>query len=176
MKYETLKERFWKYVDCSDNESCWSWEGYIRPNGYGEYRHSYSDFKSKYAHRIAFFLTYGEFNTDFEVCHKCDNPSCVNPSHLFLGTHSDNMRDMVNKGRHGFQVDSSNCPLRKPFKRVSGENNGQAKLTMEKVKEIREKHAIGEASIRKLALDYSVGRSTIKRVLNNKTWNEDGGM
>lgn len=84
---------------------CWNWKGH-RKKGYGDYSHHQVHYR---AHRIAYFLVYGEIPDDKIVCHKCDNPSCVNPQHLFLGTNQENTNDMISKGR---------------LKRNRGENKG----------------------------------------------------
>lgn len=79
-------------------DECWIWEGQKNPKGYGEYFVGGRNYK---AHRIAYYLHTGDWPADRLVCHSCDNPSCVNPHHLWLGTAQDNSDDMVRKGRTG---------------------------------------------------------------------------
>ena len=88
-------ENFYKYVNPEPNTGCWLWSGYTMPNGYG---HFSIGTKSHLAHRIS-FLYFKEDPQDLEVCHKCDNPYCVNPDHLFKGTRQDNVNDMLSKNR-----------------------------------------------------------------------------
>lgn len=93
-----LEQRFWKKVHKTD--SCWLWTGAKFKSGYGQI-----DDKGKTlrAHRVSYELRYGVTPGDFHVLHSCDNPPCVNPSHLFLGTVKDNMRDCISKNRHPWQ-------------------------------------------------------------------------
>lgn len=91
--------RFWPKVDKSEN--CWLWRGSRQTHGYGTF---YYQGTMHLSHRISWILTYGEIPTGLCVLHKCDNPPCVNPQHLFLGTHVDNMIDRERKGRGKFIV------------------------------------------------------------------------
>jgi hypothetical protein len=86
--------RFWKYVTKSDG--CWEWQGSRMPFGYGELN---INKVPQCAHRLSWELHYGPIEEGLSVLHSCDNPPCVNPAHLFLGTQSDNMRDCASKGR-----------------------------------------------------------------------------
>ena len=94
-----ITETFWvkvSGVDSLDPDKCWVWTGATVNGGYGSIKvHKVT----KLAHRVSWELEYGESPGDLSVCHKCDNPPCVRPSHLFLGTHSENMKDMKAKGR-----------------------------------------------------------------------------
>jgi hypothetical protein len=83
-------ERFWARVE--QGEACWRWTGYATPSGYGMHQ-------DLIASRVSYVLAVGPISAGLFVCHRCDNPICVRPDHLFLGTHSDNMRDAMAKGR-----------------------------------------------------------------------------
>jgi hypothetical protein len=105
-KRGTLENRFLSYVDKSDN--CWIWKGTIHKNGYGRL---HIGKKSCYAHRVSWYLKHGEIPIGLCVCHTCDNPLCVNPSHLWLGTIADNMHDRDKKGRGGKRKAAKSCKL-----------------------------------------------------------------
>ena len=90
---------FWENVAVGDPNDCWEWEASSGYNGYGQYRHNG---KMTGAHRVAWNLTHGTIPDGLQVLHHCDNPSCVNPAHLWLGTQRDNIHDMIRKGRHPF--------------------------------------------------------------------------
>jgi hypothetical protein len=94
--------RFWKYVDKKGENECWNWIGFKKQTGYGQIRGLDKNRKSKMlrSHRVSWILTNGEIPDSLCVLHKCDNPSCVNPKHLFLGTIKDNVQDMIKKGRN----------------------------------------------------------------------------
>lgn len=143
------KEKFWKKVNKID--TCWLWTGRTGLNG------RYGDFQTKWckessSHRISWYLHYGEIPKGLFVCHHCDNPLCVNPEHLFLGTPKDNTMDMIHKWRHQY-----------------GEKHGNAKLTDDIVREIRELKDTGLIQ-EEIASIYGVDRSTVGLVLNNKIW------
>lgn len=87
-------ERFWSKV--SKGDGCWEWQAGRLPTGYGRFSDKGVEYK---AHRFSWALAHGAIPEGMLICHRCDNPRCVRPDHLFLGTNSDNQRDMVNKNR-----------------------------------------------------------------------------
>ena len=112
---ESDKKRFWNKVDKLGADDCWEWQACKSSYGYGQLNLSG---KIQYAHRISWELANKQdIPKNMDICHRCDNPPCVNPSHLFLGTRADNQRDSWNKGRN------SN----------TGQNNSKSVLTNEQV-------------------------------------------
>lgn len=95
-----IQERFWSLVEKTDG--CWAWKGYTQEGRYGHFMVTPGHRQG--AHRVAWQIAYGAIPDGLHVCHRCDNPSCVRPDHLFLGTHRDNMRDMVARGRNRRKV------------------------------------------------------------------------
>lgn len=144
-----MSERFWSKVVKSDG--CWLWDACVNPSGYGCVRYLG---RTRLAHRVAWELTNGAIPNGLRVCHKCDNPRCVNPSHLFVGTDADNVADMRSKNR---QVEPP--PL-------IGVRNHNAKLTAQDVREIR---ASSESQVR-LAAKYGVAQAQISAVKLRQTW------
>lgn len=130
---------------------CWEWNGPRSNTGYGVVYHAG---ETLIASRVAYRLWKGDEPGDLFVCHTCDNPPCINPEHLWLGTNADNMRDMAEKGR----ADS------KP-----GELTHNAKLTDEAVREIRTRRAAGEVGSL-LASEYGVTESCISQVATYRSW------
>lgn len=110
------------------------------------------------AHRIAFFIAFGEPAKDHVVCHECDNKLCVNPMHLALGTNLNNCVDAVNRG------------LLKPFRIKYGNQNHATKLTKEQVAEIRGRYSAGKGTLREIGAAYNVGYSTIREIVKMRTW------
>lgn len=93
---DTLVKRFANKINFSSPRGCWEWDGARNSGGYGYFS---VNGKQERATKVSYFLANGQFNNDLCVCHRCDNPSCVNPAHLFLGTKKDNTQDMLVKGR-----------------------------------------------------------------------------
>lgn len=148
-----VSDRFWNKVAILDQESCWLWTASLDGRGYGQFW----DGERRYiAHRFAYEWWFSRQLGELYCLHKCDNPKCVNPFHLFVGTQSDNMQDMMSKGRR-YQPN------------VSGENNGRAKLSVENVQEIRISLSLG-CSINSLANKYRVSWMTISRILTGEGW------
>lgn len=92
-------ERYWKRVDRRAPEECWPWIGTRYPNGYGLFHRGGRDGHNVAAHRLSYELTYGPIKEKMKICHRCDNPSCCNPNHLFKGSQGDNISDAISKGR-----------------------------------------------------------------------------
>jgi hypothetical protein len=136
---------------------CWDWSGSLNPQtGYGSF-FFHKDGKSQPmgAHRASWILHIGPIHNGLHVCHHCDNPPCVNPDHLFLGTDKDNHADMKAKGRSPF-----------------GSRSGRARLTEEKVIEIRRLYSTGRYIYRELAQMFGVSPTTIERAnLGTRFWN-----
>lgn len=152
-KGRSLSDRFWSKVRIADNNACWIWQGTISTTGYGAIG---VKGKTLIASRVAWELTYGTIPVGSHVCHQCDNPKCVNPSHLFLGSPKTNSDDKIAKGRW------------KGNKKV-GNDRPQAKLTPADVLRIRELAASG-VSHRKIAKMYPVEHTAIDAIILRKTW------
>lgn len=146
-------ERFWSKVDKRGPGECWEWKASRHPFGYGHFR---LGGKVVNAHRVAFMLANGKWPEPF-CCHRCDNPACVNPAHLFEGTHADNMADMVAKGR-----------LRQEGR--PGTANPNAKLTEQGVRDIRANWVLCRTTYDELAERFGVNRTTIHRVVERIDW------
>lgn len=144
--------------------ACWVWTLSLHPFGYGR---GHLIGMPRSAHRIAWVLTYGSIPDGLFVCHKCDNPSCCNPSHLFTDTQAGNMRDKVRKGRQA--SGDANGARTRPETRARGESNGFARVTESIVREIRARHASGEPS-RRLARAFGVCKTTVLKIVNRETW------
>ena len=140
----TALERFWAMVH-KTSEGCWIWTGSKNQYGYGQFW--YKLHRPQGAHRISYELVHGPIPDRICVLHRCDNPACVNPAHLFLGTPKDNTADCQTKGRHS-------PPPRAP------------KLTEDDVRAIR----VSSESQVALAAKYNVDPSTISNVLTRHSW------
>lgn len=148
-----ITERFWKKVNRTDDDSCWEWTGATNQCGYGVFTPDSKKSQSLLrAHRIAYFLTTGIDPCDLCVCHKCDNRKCCNPSHHFLGTRTENQRDMAAKGRS-----------------PHGEKNNRSKYTTDQVLEIRRMHESG-MNYSYIARHFSIHRETVRGLCLRTSW------
>ena len=149
----SLEQRFWAKVDKSGgDDACWIWTAaVVKDKGYGKLSVSTSVWKP--AHIVSWRLANGAVPSGLCVLHKCDNPPCVNPKHLFLGTLADNNADMKSKDRH-----------------QRGERHYDAILTDEDIPKIRLAYANRQASYSVLGRRYGVSGSAIYAVVKRKTW------
>ena len=143
-------------------EGCWVWPGHTVLSGdkmrYGRIG---VGGKKVLVHRLAYLLFIGEIGKG-KVCHRCDNPLCCNPAHLFLGTQKENIHDAMRKGRfHPWETP--------PINRAMGESSGQSKLTNDEVLKIRVLREQGEKTTA-LAKAYSVSAGVISRICTRKIW------
>jgi len=147
---KTLEEQFWSKVDRRSDDECWNWTGAKLRDGYGSIRKYHKLFQ---AHRLSYIIHYGDVIANLCVLHKCDNPSCVNPKHLFLGDHLINARDKVSKNRQ-----------------AKGEAHPKSKLTGVEIQKIRELYENGSISMRKIAKQFGMCYSEINAIINKRTW------
>lgn len=152
-RFKTDSERFWEKVNVvgKKEDACWEWLASKNKKGYGLFRYQN---KNVSTHRYSWILHYGEIPDELFVLHKCDNPSCVNPKHLFLGTNEDNMKDMSRKGRSGA---------------MSGNLHPNSKLSEDIVVEIFNLKKNGLLG-KEIADIYNVTPQLISGILNGKGW------
>jgi len=150
----TLEERFWNFVDKKSEDECWHWTGQILSNGYGRISVGARNLGNELAHRVSWRLANKqEIPEKMVVMHKCDNPKCVNPNHLNIGTHKQNTQDMITKGR-------------KMVVSPKGEGNGKSLLDAEKVRLIRS----SKLNHAELGRQLGVSTSCIRGVRSGRTW------
>jgi hypothetical protein len=146
-----LGMRFWDKVSPEPNTGCWLWAGSVDAAGYGQLGAGGKRGRPLKAHRVAWELTFGPLPAGMFACHRCDNPGCVNPAHLFVGAPAENTADMIRKGRQ-----------KKP----------NAKLTTADVLAIRRSYAGGGVTHADLSGRFGVSRAAISMLLKRHTWRE----
>jgi len=144
-----IRYRLLAKIDLKNSTGCWEWSGARVPQGYGLIKRK--DGTQLRAHRVAYELVYGLIPKGMFVCHRCDNPSCVRPSHLFVGSHDQNMADMVAKGRAA---------------RMQGHCNGSAKLKAIEVISIR----TSVDSYSRIARQFGVSSSAVGLIKRRERW------
>ncbi len=155
------QDRFWESAERAGADECWHWTGKLNPNGYGSM--TYAGF-THIASRLSWALANGRSPANLLVCHTCDNPPCVNPAHLFLGSHGDNVRDMVAKGRH-VRPDRDEANIG----RMRGAKSNFAILTEADVPIIRARRAKGER-FKDIAADFGIHRTTVAHIIRGRSW------
>lgn len=130
---------------------CWNWKASCAGKGYGQIKLP-GERRQIYAHRLSWLIYRGEISDNRQVLHRCDNPKCVNPEHLFLGTCADNLQDMKQKGRH-----------------LYGSRNSRAKLTEDDVKQIKRCLDSGMTQTR-IAKAFGVSQIEISRINTGRRW------
>lgn len=141
------KSRFWSKVDKSGD--CWTWTASKNHGGYGQFG---ANGKGYISHRVSWSISNGDIPKGMLICHHCDNPPCVNPDHLFLGTYQDNMDDKMRKGRHGTQkVRTRDIPIMMMCRRKGMEYSDIADL-------------------------FSLSTSTVNNILIGRAWSSITGI
>lgn len=190
-----LVARFWSYVDKSgpvpahrpELGSCWMWTGSKNWKGYGQFSAGETTVsgrsRSSRAHRVSWVMHHGDVG-DLWVLHACDTPACVRPDHLFIGTATDNYRDMERKGRamrrqftsDDYAKSAANCSRGdghysrlRPDLMPRGESHGCARMTVEAVRDIRARRAAGE-SREEIGARYGIHAASVSAIALRRTW------
>lgn len=147
---QPLEQRFWQKVNKKEDDQCWEWLGFKIKSGYGRLRDENK--QTKQATHISWFIEYGDYPKEY-MCHTCDNPSCVNPKHLFEGDAKANVEDMVKKKRN-----------------VKGSKSYKAILTEDIVSQIKKEYTGAYGDCTRLAKKYGTTYSTISKIMRNLQW------
>lgn len=148
--WDRVVSRFWSKVARLEPNDCWEWQGKIQRDGYGKFSVGK---KSVVSHRFSYTLSNGHIPSGLLVCHSCDNRKCVNPSHLWLGTMSDNMQDASRKGRMDY----------------SGERNSQATITLDDARVIKRRRLSGE-QLKDVAKDFGISIQQVNAIAKGRSW------
>lgn len=159
---EKTVARFWAKVDKSGGtNACWTWTAYKNSQGYGIFTIK-NPKRTVRANRVSLEITLGQLPPDSNACHRCDNPSCVNPAHLFAASQKENVEDGLKKGRMH--------QLQKP-----GERGLRAKLTEHQASEIRNRYVPGKTTMAQLSTEFGVTLRSIHGILRGETYKDAPG-
>jgi hypothetical protein len=159
-----IDEKLWPYLKITDS-GCWEWQRARDWDGYGVVSWNNEGLRDYRAHRVAWILTFGEIPDGMLVCHKCDNPPCCNPMHLFCGTHKDNTQDCIQKGRFKGDPDAHG-------NRARGERASKSKLTESDVHYIRE-HCVfrsRQCGASVMGRKFGVSKAAILAIIHRRSW------
>lgn len=159
MDLEKLRERFASKFEVDRATGCWLWTASLAGAGYGQIKIP-GERRQIYAHRLSFLLHKGEIGAGADICHHCDNPRCVNPDHLFIGTRVENMQDMARKGRG---TGGREMPVHR------GVRNSQAKITERDVRRIR-KLVLAGVSNREIGRIFGLSGVQIGHIASGRHW------
>ena len=160
---EPIEDRFWRKVDKRGPDECWEYTEARSTRGYGKF---WMNGKSIAASRAAYIFTYGPLTKDLYACHKCDNPACCNPNHLFAGTNADNSRDMVKKGRNVMNAEQR---ARRKASLPRGEKHPNAIWIDDEIAAIRDLYATGKWSQYRIARLFRTNQGFISGIVTNKS-------
>ena len=141
------KDRFWKFVPLRQAGECWNWDGYYGNDKYGQFQYNYKLYS---VHRFSYIMHYGNIPDGLLVCHKCDNKRCVNPMHLYLGTHLDNIMDRIERDPKSFRAIN------------------YSRLTRKESKQMKDLFDIGY-NYSEIGRMFKVHNTTAKNIITNKT-------
>lgn len=171
----SIEERFWAKVKKASGDGCWTWTAGKFTEGYGAFK---AGGKLLHAHRVSWAFVHGSILPGLFVCHHCDNPPCVRPDHLFLGTNSDNQLDAVLKGRGStgrpwaFPRGDKHWTRRDPVRAgINARRNGRAtaKLSAADAEEIRRLRVAG-LSLKEIGGRFGVAFQTVSKVVRGERW------
>ena len=140
---------------------CWLWVGKTNADGYGELHSEDNEFGLRSAHRYSYTIHHGHIPAKLQVLHKCDQPCCINPDHLFLGTQQENIADMDRKGRRKVGV---------------GVRHSKARVNNEQAIAIKQEYSKGLLKQKDIAEKYGIDRSAVSAIVNNRTWKHVKGI
>lgn len=156
-RYKNIKEKILDNITIDPITNCWNWKRCHIPGGYGQVRWNG---QRHLVHRLAYEAWKEKIPLSGQrlcICHKCDNPKCCNPDHLWVGTDADNVKDCINKNRN------------QSYQEITGENNMHSKLNNIQVLMIRQKHEAGNTTA-ELVKEFNVTDNHIRNILKRKSW------